>query len=107
MNAIAIALVATICASSVAAAEPLSRLNQRGKAVLTRLCGDCHAVGSTGNSPHVLAPTFRTIENRYDIEDLVEQLRQGFTAPHPDMPTFKFTGPDAQAVRSYLRAIQE
>jgi mono/diheme cytochrome c family protein len=104
------ALTATLIAisiSSPAMSAPLNRLELRGKAVLTRLCANCHAVGTTGKSPHVLAPTLRTIENRYAIDDLVDQLREGFTALHPDMPTYSFTPQDAEAARAYQKVIQE
>ena len=103
-----VAAAVLLAATTVAAtAAPLNRLEQRGYNLLKELCSRCHAVGRSGASPHVGAPTFRTIANRYDIDDLVERLRDGFTAPHPDMPTFSFTRQDAEAVRAYLNAIQE
>jgi hypothetical protein len=47
------------------------------------------------------------ISQRYDVTDLVDQLREGFTAPYPDMPTFKFSRQDAAATAAYLNAIQQ
>jgi mono/diheme cytochrome c family protein len=104
---LAIMLAAALDIAASAAALAADRLGARGRSVLMRLCSDCHAVGRTGRSPHVLAPPFRDIGQRYDIDDLVERLRTGFTAPHPDMPTFSLTPADAQAVKAYLYDIQK
>jgi mono/diheme cytochrome c family protein len=78
----------------------------RGKALLTRLCGSCHAVGPTGNSPHVGAPAFRTIGTRYNIAELTERMTDRLVSIHPDMPDFQFSEQDAKAIRSYLYSIQ-
>jgi mono/diheme cytochrome c family protein len=107
LRAFAIAGLLGMLAAPSADAASLNRQQQRGQALLTTLCSSCHAVGPGGDSPHRLAPPFRTIESRYDIDDLVEKLREGFTAPHPDMPTFNFSRQDAQAVKAYLKAIQK
>jgi cytochrome c len=89
-----------------AEAAKLGALERQGRAILTRFCADCHAVGSTGRSKHPRAPAFRKIGDRYDIDDLIDQLTEGFTAPHPDMPTFTLSQDHVRAVRAYLHAIQ-
>jgi len=78
----------------------------RGKALLTRMCSSCHAVGATGNSPHPGAPAFRTIGTRYDIAELTERMTDRLVSIHPDMPDFQLGEQDAKAVRSYLYSIQ-
>jgi mono/diheme cytochrome c family protein len=80
---------------------------QRGKALLQRLCARCHAVGRTGNSPNALAPPFRTFsdDKLYD-NDFGQRLQDGLTSIHPAMPTFHFSRDDAEAAVEYLRAIQ-
>ncbi len=93
--------------SAPAEARKLNRMEQRGKTLLTRFCSECHAVGTTGRSPHPRAPEMRNITKRYDIDDLAAQLREGFSAPHPDMPTFNFSRQDAEAVQAYLHLIQK
>jgi cytochrome c len=100
---VALPLVAT---TGPARAQQLNPLEQRGRAVLIKLCSDCHAVGRTGQSPRLHAPPLRSIAERYDISDLVEQLGKGFAGPHPDMPTFTFSRQARQAVQAYLNAIQ-
>ena len=94
-------------AAQSARAQQLNLQEQRGRELLTRFCSSCHAVGRNEPSPHLLAPPFRTIAQRYDVADLMDQLQEGFTAPHPDMPTFKFSRRDARTVQAYLNAIQK
>src|SRR6186997_2477340 len=43
---------------------------KRGETLVTRYCGGCHAVGRTGDSPHLQAPAFRTLGTRYPITAL-------------------------------------
>src|SRR5439155_929402 len=62
----------------------------RGEALLGRHCASCHAVGRSGTSPHVSAPAFRTLSQRYKIEALEEALAEGLSSGHPDMPEFTF-----------------
>ena len=66
---------------------------QRGKILLERMCGRCHAVGTTGRSPHGAAPPFRTFsdETLYD-ENFAQRLHKGLLTGHRDMPTFDSIG---------------
>jgi mono/diheme cytochrome c family protein len=104
--AVGLMLVGSVMPTA-ASAQALGKLEARGRAVLMRFCSDCHAVGPSGRSPHTLAPPMRDIGQRYDIDKLIEELGEGFTAPHPDMPTFRLTPEDARAVRAYLKSIQQ
>lgn len=81
---------------------------QHGQELLEKLCGRCHAVGETGQSPHVGAPPFRTFgdDKLYD-NDFGQRLQNGLTTIHKDMPTFQFDRRDAEAAVNYLKAIQE
>jgi mono/diheme cytochrome c family protein len=89
------------------AGHALDREQQRGKALLDALCGRCHAVGETGQSPHVDAPPFRTLGDSqlYD-NDFGARLQDGLSTIHPDMPTFRFNRRDAEATVNYLKFIQ-
>jgi cytochrome c len=91
------------CQIPTAAAEALE---DRGKGLLTRLCAQCHAIGKEGQSPHLGAPPFRSIGDRYDINELTERMSERLVSTHPDMPDFQFSREDAKAVRSYLYSIQ-
>ncbi len=96
-----------ICAWSNAG-YTLDREQQHGKALLETLCGTCHAVGATGQSPHIDAPPFRTFgdDKLYD-NDFGQRLQDGLSTIHPDMPTFRFDRRDAEAAVNYLKFIQE
>ena len=87
-------------------AAPAEETKDQGKAWLTRMCGDCHAVGPTGDSPHLGAPAFRTIGERYSITELTEKMAEQLISTHPDTPDFRFTEQGAKAIRGYLYSIQ-
>jgi cytochrome c len=95
-----------LCLTS-ASSHALDGEQQRGKALLQSLCSRCHAIGTTGASPHPDAPPFRTFGDQklYD-EDFAQRLQTGLSTIHKDMPTFRFGQADAEAVVRYLRAIQ-
>lgn len=78
----------------------------RGRALVTKLCSSCHAVGRSGASPRTGAPPFRKLGDYVDLDTLPAKLQQGISSAHPEMPTFKFKPADARAVRAYLQSIQ-
>jgi cytochrome c len=80
---------------------------KRGEALLARNCSSCHAVGRIGDSPQKLAPTFRSLGQRYPIESLEESLGEGIMSGHPDMPEFSFDATDVGAIVAYLKSIQQ
>jgi mono/diheme cytochrome c family protein len=80
---------------------------KRGEALLARNCSSCHAVGRIGDSPQKLAPTFRSLGQRYPIESLEESLGEGIMSRHPDMPEFSFDATDVGAIVAYLKSIQQ
>jgi mono/diheme cytochrome c family protein len=90
---------------SVAGAQGSANL-EHGRALMTRMCARCHAVGLTGKSPHPAAPPFRRLHRVTDLDGLVDRLRRGLMVAHPDMPTFRFSRRDARAVATYLGSIQ-
>jgi cytochrome c len=79
---------------------------ERGRALVTKLCGECHAVGRTGASPDGRAPTFRSLDDHTDLDEFVDRLRQGRQSGHPDRPGFRFSRDDANAATAYLRSVQ-
>jgi len=95
--------VAAVTTFGQSAAQDL----KRGEALLARNCASCHAVGRTGDSPQKLAPTFRSLGQRYPIESLEEALGEGIMSGHPDMPEFSFNAADVGAIIAYLNSIQQ
>ncbi len=90
------------------ASHALDREQQHGKALLEWMCARCHAVDETGRSPHPDAPPFRSFsEEKLSDEDFGQRLQEGLSTMHPDMPTFHFSRPDAEAAVNYLKSLQQ
>jgi cytochrome c len=106
MNRFCLIVLLTLAWS--AHAHALDRGLEHGRALLTRMCSKCHAVGETGRSPHPQAPPFRNFseEKLYD-EDFRERLQNGLSTMHPDMPTFHFREQDAQDAVDYLKWLRD
>jgi mono/diheme cytochrome c family protein len=103
-----LAVALLLLAASVARAEENGSraLEQHGRALAEDLCAPCHAIGKSGQSPHIGAPPFRQLDRRLDLDVFMDRLREGLMVGHPDMPTFRFTREDARAFVMYLRSIQ-
>ncbi|WP_454646827.1 c-type cytochrome [Bradyrhizobium liaoningense] len=107
MNRFAPALLAVGVLWSTAS-QALDREQRRAEAMLQRMCAQCHAVGRTGKSRNELAPPFRNLgENKLYDPDFMQRLQNGYSSIHRSMPTARFGRDDAEAVVSYLKAIQE
>jgi cytochrome c len=77
-----------------------------GRALATMYCADCHAIGTTGDSTLAIAPRFRDLHLRYDVEFLSEALVEGIVTAHPDMPQFEFDPDQAAAIVAYLKSLE-
>jgi len=80
---------------------------QRGRTFVQTNCAMCHAVGRVGESPLREAPPFRTLKQRYPIEDLAEALAEGIITGHPSMPEFQLDAAQVNDVMAYLESIQD
>jgi mono/diheme cytochrome c family protein len=105
MRVISLLLLAALAAAvhGAHAQQPV----RQGRALVEEFCARCHAVGRSGRSRHVGAPPFRTLGRSFDLDEFPRMLERGIATGHPDMPSFKFTVDDANAVRAYLRTIQQ
>jgi len=65
-------------------AQDDAELKQQGQVLLANNCARCHAIASTGSSPHKEAPPFRTLGQKYPVDYLAE--RSGKVSP-PAIPT--------------------
>ncbi|MBK3401952.1 cytochrome c [Methylorubrum populi] len=79
---------------------------ERGRALARSQCARCHAVGRMGASPLRQAPPFRTLHERYPVEDLAEALAEGIRTGHPTMPEFRFAPDEAEALIVYLKSLE-
>ena len=104
INVVAILVVTT--ASPAKAADTLSPAAQRGFVLLREDCSRCHAIGRVGGSPLKIAPPFRTLHERYPVEDLEEPLAEGIITGHPTMPTFQLDPDQIHDLLSYLKTLE-
>jgi cytochrome c len=86
--------------------EALSPAAQRGRVLVTNNCARCHAIDKYSTSPVALAPPFRTLHERYPVEDLEEPLAEGIVTGHPMMPEFSFDPGQVNDIISYLKTLE-
>jgi mono/diheme cytochrome c family protein len=104
---IAAAILALLGSSLISLeAQALTALQERGRVLARGLCGGCHAIGKTGESPHIAAPPFRLLDRQLDLDKFPQRLRGGLLGTHRDMPMFRFSRDDADALVAYLRTLQ-
>ena len=77
-----------------------------GKALVEANCARCHAIGATDTSSHPDAPAFRTLSQRYPIDELAEALAEGISTGHPDMPEFVASPDQIDAILAYIGSLQ-
>jgi cytochrome c len=103
--AVVLASDLTFAPISVRADEAQIRAEQRGLAFVQAHCARCHAIGRSGASPLAAAPAFRTLHQRYPIEDLEEPLAEGIVTGHPAMPEFQLDPGQVGDVIVYLKSL--
>lgn len=86
--------------------ETLSPAAQRGLVILRTNCSRCHAIGKIGDSPLPIAPPFRTLHERYPVDDLQEPLAEGIVTGHPTMPEFRFDPGQVGDIIAYLKTLE-
>jgi cytochrome c len=92
--------------SRVKGEEVLSPAAQRGLVIVRTNCSRCHAIGKAGDSPLPIAPPFRTLHERYPVEDLEEPLAEGIVTGHPTMPEFRFDPGQVGDIIAYLKTLE-
>ena len=97
-----IIIVALMATPALAA----SKAEQRGKAFARANCARCHAIDRTSVSPLRIAPPFRTLHQRYPVENLGEALAEGISTGHADMPVFELTPNQIHDLLSYLKTLE-
>jgi cytochrome c len=99
-------ILATFVLSDAKGDEVLSPAAQRGFVILETNCSRCHAIGKIGESLLKIAPPFRTLHERYPVEDLEEPLAEGIITGHPTMPEFRFDPGQVGDIIAYLKTLE-
>jgi mono/diheme cytochrome c family protein len=77
-----------------------------GQKLAQEWCAKCHAIGLYGDSPLRIAPPFRELHKRYNVEDLAESFAEGILVGHPTMPEFRFDPDQIQNLIAYLKTLE-
>ncbi|MBX3527275.1 MAG: c-type cytochrome [Rhodoblastus sp.] len=103
-------LFLAVFAASVVAASASNSAPASGTAAGLRIaqqCKSCHSIGVRGASPNPASPPFRTLAQRYPLENLQESLVEGIVVGHAaGMPSVKLTPRQAGDFLRYLKSIQ-
>ena len=94
---------ASILGPLAAADEPRA---QRGRTFAQANCATCHAIGLVGESPLRIAPPFRTLHERYAVENLAEALSEGIMTGHPTMPEFRLDVGQINDFIAFLKSLE-
>jgi cytochrome c len=100
----AVALVGALLISTTLQAQDSTV--QRGRTFAQANCARCHAIGPAGDSPLRKAPPFRTLHQRYPVENLVEALAEGIRTAHPAMPEFELDQHQIDDLIAYLKSLE-
>ena len=79
---------------------------QRGVLLARTYCAGCHAIDKVSPSPLKIAPPFRTLHERYPVENLEEPLAEGIVTGHPTMPEFRFEPDQIADFIAFLKTLQ-
>jgi cytochrome c len=101
-----VAIFVALAPLQAKAQETLSPAAQRGLVIVRTNCSRCHAIGKIGDSPLPIAPPFRTLHERYPVDDLQEPLAEGIVTGHPTMPEFRFDPGQVGDIIAYLKSLE-
>jgi mono/diheme cytochrome c family protein len=86
-----------------------ARLLKRGRAIAQQNCGRCHSVVARGESANPKSPPFRYLARKYPLNNLEEALAEGIVVGHEgvEMPQFRLSAAQIEALLAYLNSIQK
>jgi mono/diheme cytochrome c family protein len=101
------AIAAALVASQLFAAVPAHAASiAQGRRLATLYCARCHAIDKVSPSPLKIAPPFRTLHERYPVENLQEALAEGIVVGHPAMPQFSFEPDQVNDFLVFLKSLE-
>ena len=86
--------------------QVLSPAAQRGLVFVRTNCARCHSIDKVSNSTLPMAPPFRSLHERYPVENLQESLAEGIVTGHPSMPEFRLDPDQIIDVIAYLKTLE-
>lgn len=102
-----LAAVAAVAMAAPASAQRPDELSvARGAHIAARDCAACHAVGLTGESPVVSAPTFRALRLRFNPISLERRLAVLPAGGHPVMPPRALAAADVPDLVAYIQTLE-
>ena len=102
MRLFAVAVSVVLVSQSAAAQSPSV---QRGANLARTYCAKCHSIDKVSESPLKLAPPFRTLHQRYPVENLEEPLAEGIVTGHPSMPEFRLDPDQIKDFINFLKSL--
>jgi cytochrome c len=78
----------------------------QGRRLAMLYCAKCHAIDKVSPSPLKIAPPFRTLHERYPVENLQEALAEGIVVGHPSMPQFRFEPDQVNDFLAFLKSLE-
>lgn len=99
----AICLLAVLSSPAWAQQSPSE---QRGANLARAHCARCHSIDKVSESPLKIAPPFRTLRQRYPVEDLEEPLAEGIVTGHQNMPEFRLAPDQIGDFIAFLKSLE-
>lgn len=79
---------------------------QRGQQYARVHCARCHAIDKVSPSPLPIAPPFRSLHQRYPVENLQRPLAEGISTGHPTMPEFRLAPDQIGDFIAFLKTLE-
>ncbi|MBY0381753.1 MAG: cytochrome c [Xanthobacteraceae bacterium] len=79
---------------------------QRGRIFARTNCARCHSIDRVTQSPLKIAPPFRTLHERYPVDELAEALAEGISTGHPTMPEFQLDPAELNDFLAFLKSLE-
>jgi cytochrome c len=99
LGSIGVMLILTLDCSAGARTEALAA---KGRELLERNCGRCHAVAADQQSRKSEAPNLWIVLGAWPSERLDVELAEGVGSHHPEMPQIQFSDDDITSIYYYL-----
>ena len=99
-------LAAAIISAMPFGVEAASPGERRGFIFAKTNCARCHAIDRFNASPLKIAPPFRELHRRYNIETLAEAFAEGIYTGHPTMPAFQLDPDQINDLLAFMKSLE-